>query len=71
MSRGARGASPETALQMALATSLVLLAGGAAFLIYGGLAGGAGRSRREQEGAPGAGSVPGERHQHIATVSAR
>ena len=64
-------ASPELALELAMAASLAMLLGGAAFLLAGRVAGGVGRGRREREGAPGAGSVPAERHQHTTAVSAR
>jgi hypothetical protein len=65
--------TPDTAamLEVGLAAAVVLLLSGAAALLFGRVAGGVVRGRAEREGPPAPGSVPDERHQHTAAVSAR
>ncbi|HET7621892.1 MAG TPA: hypothetical protein VFK39_08320 [Gemmatimonadaceae bacterium] len=58
-------------LEVGLAAAVGLLLGGVAVLLFGSAAGSARRRSRRHESPPAPGSVPRERHQNIATVSAR
>jgi hypothetical protein len=58
-------------LEIGLAAAFAVLVGGLGMLVLGGAWGGARRSRRRHEGPPAPGSVPDERHQHTAAMSAR
>jgi hypothetical protein len=59
------------ALEISLLVALGLLLGGVGVVLFGRLAGGAHRGRREREAPPTPGSIPGERHEHTGAVSAR
>jgi hypothetical protein len=61
----------ETLLEIGLVTFLGATLSGLAMLLYGGVVGGARRDRRHRLGPPEPGSVPDERHQHIAAVPPR
>jgi hypothetical protein len=67
----ARRIDPETVFELSLALAAALVIGMVGVLVYGQIAGGAARGRREGEGAPERGSIPGERHEHVGAVSAR
>lgn len=61
----------ETLLEVGLAAAAGLLLAGLGVLLAGRLKGAAKRRQRRSEGPPAPGSVPDERHQHTAAVSAR
>ena len=61
----------ETLLEIGLVTSLGAMLGGLAMLLYDGVVGGARRDKRRRLGPPEPGSVPDERHQHIASAPPR
>jgi hypothetical protein len=67
----ARPPDRETVLEVGLVTAVGLLMGGVAILLFGSAAGSARRRSRRHESPPAPGRVPRERHQNIATVSAR
>jgi hypothetical protein len=61
----------ETLLEIGLVTFLGAMLGGLAMLLYDGAVGGARRGNRRRLAPPEPGSVPDERHQHIASAPPR
>jgi hypothetical protein len=67
----ARLPKTERILEVSMLASLGLLIAALGVVTIGRVVSGFDRGRRLRRGAPAEGVVPGERHEHVGTVSAR